>query len=145
MSITSREQIMQAFFSLVSNCAPFKMTSRRVRLWADQGVVFPSLFMQETDDTYVQGSEAEPGTVTFSIKLFIYTHPGMDSGVTPATQLNNLLDAIDNALLPNMVTGLLTLNNLVSHCWIDGKILKDPGDLDGFGVAFVPIKILIPQ
>ena len=145
MNITTREQIMTALFNLLKNAAPFAMASRRMKLWGDQGVVFPALFMKEDDDTYVQGSEAEPGTVTFGLRLFLYTNPGMDSGVTPATQLNNLLDAVDAALMPNMLTGLLTLGGLVSHCWINGKVMKEQGDLDGFGIAIVPIKIMIPQ
>jgi hypothetical protein len=30
----------------------------------------------------------------------------------------------------------------VSHVWIDGKVMKDPGDIDGDGIAVIPLKIL---
>jgi hypothetical protein len=40
------------------------------------------------------------------------------------------------------VTGRQTLGGLVSHCWIDGKIMKDSGDIDGDGIAVIPVKIL---
>ena len=35
-----------------------------------------------------------------------------------------------------------TLGGLVSHCRVDGAVLKDPGDLDGDGLLWVPLKIL---
>jgi hypothetical protein len=31
---------------------------------------------------------------------------------------------------------------LVLNCYIDGKVMTDPGDLDGDGVAVTPVKIL---
>ena len=30
----------------------------------------------------------------------------------------------------------------MSHVRIDGKIMKDPGDLDGDGIAVIPVKIM---
>lgn len=56
--------------------------------------------------------------------------------------LDPLLDAVDAALAPNIVTRRQTLGGLVSHVWIDGKIMKDPGDIDGDGIAVIPVKIL---
>jgi hypothetical protein len=53
------------------------------------------------------------------------------------------LDVIDAALAPNPVTRKQTLGGLVSHVWIDGKVMKGPGDLDGDGVAVIPVKILV--
>lgn len=43
---------------------------------------------------------------------------------------------------PTSVTRKQTLGGLVPHCWIDGKVMKDPGDLDGDGIAVIPLKIL---
>jgi hypothetical protein len=40
--------------------------------------------------------------------------------------------------------GRQTPGGLVSNCYIDGKIMKDPGDLDGDGIAVIPVKILAP-
>jgi hypothetical protein len=39
-------------------------------------------------------------------------------------------------------SGRQTLDGLVFHCFIDGKILKGPGDIDGDGIAVMPMKIL---
>jgi hypothetical protein len=50
---------------------------------------------------------------------------------------------VDAALKPGPAAGgRQTLGGLVSHCYIDGKIMKDPGDIDGDGVAVIPVKIL---
>ena len=38
--------------------------------------------------------------------------------------------------------GRQTLGGLVSNCYIGGKIMKDPGDLDGDAIAVIPVKIL---
>ena len=62
----------------------------------------------------------------------LYQKPGTDlfKGWTAAEKEANLA-AIDAALAPSALTGLQTLGGLVSHCWIEGKLMKDAGDLDG--------------
>jgi hypothetical protein len=42
----------------------------------------------------------------------------------------------------SVALGLHPGAGLVSHVWIDGKIMKDPGDIDGDGIAVIPVKIL---
>jgi hypothetical protein len=37
-----------------------------------------------------------------------------------------------------------TLNGLVHHCFISGRIFKDPGDIDDQGMIVIPIKLLVP-
>ena len=44
----------------------------------------------------------------------------------------------DNAL------GRNTLNGAAYRCGIQGKPLKDPGDLDGDGLLVVPIRLVLP-
>ena len=101
----------------------------------------PAIFQYERDDTYTNGKNYLP-IVEMNVDLYIYTAPGMDSGITPISVLNPLIDAVDAALAPSPVTRRQTLGGLVSHCWIDGKIMKDPGDIDGDGIAVIPVKIL---
>jgi hypothetical protein len=67
-----------------------------------------------------------------------------------ATIENNLIvDAVKEALkaIPADV-GFYekrnTLGNLAYHCFIKGRIFKDPGDIDGQGLVLVPIRILVP-
>ncbi len=139
----NREQIMQALFALVSGSAPFIKASRRLKLWTDvPESEKPAIFQYERDDVYSNGKQYLP-IVEMNVELYVYTAPGMDSGVTPISILNPLLDAIDASLKPSPAAGgRQTLGGLVSHCYIDGKVMKDPGDIDGDGIAIIPIKIL---
>lgn len=143
--MAAREQIMQALFALVSGSASFITASRRLKLWTDvPESEKPAIFQYERDDEYKGADRHLPPTVTMNVDLYVYTAPGMDSGVTPISILNPLLDAIDAALKPGpAANGRQTLGGLVSHCYIDGKVMKDPGDIDGDGIAVIPIKILV--
>jgi hypothetical protein len=140
----SREAIMQALFALVAGSASFVTASRRLKIWSDvPASEKPALFMYQKNDEY-KGSERHlPPTVTMNVDLYIYTAPGLDSGIIPASLLNPLIDAAEAVLRPGPgAGGRQTLGGLVSHCYIDGNILKEPGDLDGDGVAVIPVKIL---
>jgi len=142
----NREAIITALFILVSASAPFATASRRLRLWSSvPSSEKPALFLAERGDTYARASEAVPEAVTMQLEIYIYTEAGKDESVVPASALNPLIDAVDAALAPSHLTGLQTLGGLVSHCWIEGKLMKDAGDLDGDGVAVIPVKILVPR
>jgi hypothetical protein len=140
----TREQIMQALFALVSAPSQFITKSRRLQLWDTVSAgEKPAIFMYERDDVYSGADRYTPPKVMMSVDLFIYTRPGTDTGITPISILNPLIDAVDAALRPGPAAGgRQTLGGLVSHCYIDGKIMKDPGDLDGDGIAVIPVKIL---
>ena len=58
--------------------------------------------------------------------------------------MNNLIDAVEDALDPAPLYQNQTLGGIVSHCWFEGDVMKEPGDLDGDGIAIIPIKILVP-
>ena len=141
----SRETIMQALFARLETAGSFATASRRLRLWTALAPAdAPALFLAERSETRDRPSEATPGRTTLEADIFLYTYAGEDPNAVPASSMNALLDSIDAALAPDPVTGTQTLGGLVSHCWIAGKILNDPGDLDGKGVAILPVKILVP-
>ncbi len=140
--MVAREQIMQALFALVSGSSSYVTASRRLRLWTDvSSGEKPAIFQYERDDMYANGKNYLP-IVEMSVDLFVYIDAGKDQSIAPITVLNPLIDAIDAALKPSPVTNKQTLGGLVSHCYIDGKVMKDPGDIDGDGIALIPIKIL---
>ena len=58
------------------------------------------------------------------------------------SDINSVLDAIDAALAPSG-EARQTLGGLVSHCRVDGTVMRDPGDLDGDGMVIVPISITL--
>lgn len=141
----TREAIFKALFDLVSKSAEFRTKSRRLKLWTDVNPTEkPALFVAQRGESYVRHSEAVPQKVTLKAEIYIYTNAGKDPNVVPATELNNLVDAIDKALAPSPATGVQTLGGLVSHCWIEGDVMTDPGDLDGDGLAIIPVRILVP-
>ena len=138
-----REAIYIALFNKISAVADFKIASRRLRIWNQISPPDkPCLFMRQKEDTYDQ-QRSRPSKITLNVEIYIYTDAGLDPNTIPATQMNTILDDIDTALSPdNLVDHVQTLGGLVSHCWIDGPILTDTGELDGDGIAVIPIKIL---
>jgi hypothetical protein len=152
--ITSREAIMtalgrclsQATFSTpINGQSSWALISRRVRLWSDVPAADqPALFIAEHGETIAYSNEGAPGRAILNVDLFVYLAGGKDPGATPASDINIVLDALFSALAPEPTTGRQTLGGLVHHCRIEGRIVKDPGDLDGQGLALVPVKILAP-
>ena len=141
----NREAIFAALFKLVSATSSFKTASRRLKLWSDVNASDkPAIYLAQRPQKYVQGGGNLPQKVTLEAQIIIYTNAGKDPNVVPATQMNALVDAIDSAIGWNPVRGQQTLGGLVTSCWIEGDVFIDPGDLDGDGVAIIPVKILVP-
>jgi hypothetical protein len=148
----AREAIMAAlttklqgasFAMPVNGKTGFVTVSRRLKLWADTPKSQrPALFITERHEQKNWQSETLPGKTTLNVDLFAYIDAS-DMNVTPAISLNIMLDAIETALKPATGEGgRQTLGGLVSHCRIEGQVLKDPGDLDGDGLLWAPLKIL---
>lgn len=141
-----RETYMAALFAQVSAVVAFATTGRRVVLpRAMSDAAKPALFMVDADETYAYTAEAQK--VTLRAELWIYTASGLDPTITPATELNGILDALDAALAPagaDLISNRFTLGGLVDHCRIAGRVLKDAGDVTGLGLAIVPIEMLVP-
>lgn len=154
MASPTRNQVMTALFALVSSAAPFAWTERKVRLWGDVPQdQRPYLGMgerQENNAGNTRGLAGAPVVRTWHAEFFVYTWakdlvgsapPGSP---VPADLLNPLLDAIEDAMQPDALTGRQTLGGLVTHAWIVGDTLKVPGDIDGDGMAIIPVSILVP-
>jgi hypothetical protein len=139
-------QLAQASFSApINGCNTWATLSRRLKLWSDVASADqPALFVTEHAEATAFASESLPGKTTLNVDLFIYISAGQDPQSIPARDLNVALDALDLALAPPPGADRQTLGGLVYHCRIEGRIVKDPGDLDGQGLALVPIKIFAP-
>ncbi len=152
--MNSREAIMQAlcdrladarFATPINDRTSWALLSRRLKLWSDVASADqPALFVTEHGENLAYAAESLPGKTTLNVDLFVYISAGKDPDSVPARDLNVALDAIAACLAPDPVLGSQTLGGLVAHCRIEGRIVKDPGDLDGQGLAFVPVKILAP-
>jgi len=149
MSVVSREQIMTALFTLLSGAYAFQTASRRPVTEANlPSTQMPALFLLDDDEEHKRSDQITPAVRTFTAHAWIFTAAGQDPSVIPVTILNTILDAIDpitdGVLAPNALTNRQTLGGLVYDCWIEGKIIKDPGVISGLGFAHIPINIVVP-
>jgi hypothetical protein len=116
-----------------------------VKLWKDvppSGQ--PALFQSEHAEEYVDKPRGIPQRVTLFASLIIYLTSG-DPNAVMTTLVNNMIQQVKNCLAPtDMIYNVQTLGGIVSHCWIEGRIFKDPGDLDGQAMIVIPVRILIP-
>ena len=75
----------------------------------------------------------------------IYHQAGKDDDAIPAQTTNAILSAVKALFVdPTDPSFAQTLGGTVHKCWIDGRIQKFQGDLDGQTLIVVPIKILVP-
>ncbi|RQS15530.1 hypothetical protein DF105_00940 [Burkholderia stagnalis] len=139
----NREPIYAALFAKVSAIAGLVTTSRRLRHWSDvTPVEQPALFQVQIRENQ-RPRKGIPALVSFRCELYLYVNTGNDlHDVTPATQLNQFMDAIEAALAPDRLTGFQTLGGTVSHCWIEGDVITDEGVLGPQAVAIIPVNIL---
>ena len=144
--MTTRKAAWQALADLLESTAGVVTVSRRFIYW-DQLTPSqkPACIIIQDGETH-ERLKAIPDKRTLYGRILVYTAPetSPDSTVNPADELNDLLDAIQVSLTPEPFTGVQTLGGLVSNCWIDGEIQLEAGDADGFGLAAIPIKILVP-
>ncbi|WP_428491692.1 hypothetical protein [Rhodopila sp.] len=145
----TREPIMRALKQrLTDNLPEFNTISRRFRLPENvTSPEMPALFIVEPSETHVQSIEGLPDNATIDISLYLYTNAGLDPNEEPITTLNLLIDKVAAALTsdaPPPFDQVCTLGGMVQHCWIEGTLAKDPGDLEGVGLARIPLKIQVP-
>lgn len=141
----SREAVFTALLNklLVLSPIPFVTVSRKVKLWNDvPSELQPALYMTDHTEKQLNAPRGVPNKATWDVMLFVYAKVGESE--VGSTILNNLLDSIDGALLPEVSINVLTLGGLVYRVYTDGEIRKDPGDLDGQAIALIPLSIRPP-
>lgn len=142
----NRDPIFDALFERFSGITGLVTMDRRWRMWTDldRQTQLPALFQREVGEDYpARPAQGLPPRRTLHVELWLYTKLDPAVANDPAG-LNAMLDLVEAALAPPPGIGRLTLGGLVYHCWIEGQVDKDPGDLDGVGKAVVPIRILVP-
>ena len=143
----SREAAFSALFAAVSDAYPWGLASRRMKLWSEiPAAMRPALFQLESGaEAYQWASPATPKR-TLEAKLFLY-FDARDPTTPGASAINAALDALDAALAPSGADsglGRQTLGGVVHDCKINGVPVRDPGDLDGDGLAVVSVKLVLP-
>jgi hypothetical protein len=139
----NRELIYQALFAKLSAVPGLVTVSRRLAHWVDVPAdQQPALYQSQKNNVYTP-KKGFPGKVTFYCDIYLYTNSGNDPNATPSIQMNTLMDAIDAALAPDPATGVQTLGETVSHCWIEGDVITDEGTLGPQAVSIIPVNILV--
>ena len=88
---------------------------------------------------------SQQATTTLGASWLIYHQAGKDDDAIPAQTTNEILAAVRAVFVdPTDPSFAQTLGGLVHKCWIEGRIQKFQGDLDGQTLIVVPIKILVP-
>ena len=116
----AREQIYSALFALLQGAASFKTVGR---VWVPSNKLdppqLPALFMVENNEHAMQTAPGRPAKWLLDVDVVIYARnegeiqtPGSESYVH-AIALNNLLDAVENALAPAAATNVQSLGGLV--------------------------------
>lgn len=127
----------------------FIETSRRVKLFGDvPSEMQPACFQAEHGTTEKQVT-GMPYKTILEATWIIYQCVARDTNAIGASENNSILKGVRQALAPlpsdpGFLDKRNTLNGLVYHCYIDGRLFKDSGDIDGQGMMTVPIKLLVP-
>ena len=133
-----------ALGALLKTVASVTLVSRRLTDAANvPQEQLPAIFINETGEEIEpsKGFEGANAKQTLSCDLYLYCFQGAQEAVC-STQINELIQAIRDALKPLPYTTTQTLSDTVSHCWISGKIEIIEGIQNGHGLAIIPVYIL---
>lgn len=124
----------------------FRTTGDRLK-WYTEVSAQPALFVRHSGDEYPPRRAAReiPSAPVLEFEAWLYSNAGRDPDVSPGAALDNLIDAVRQALTPvPSLPQTLGLPGVVQHCWIEGHIDLEPGDASGQAIAVIPIKVLAP-
>lgn len=141
-----REQATAALFTLLSGVVNFNSKQRRFEMWDSIAASDrPALRFLENGETVVRSQPAGLTFIELKVSAALYWDVPAESAAVPASYMNTVLASLDLKMRPNLATQRLDLGLYpqVQDCYIEGEVIKDPGDLDSVGLAIVPIKILL--
>lgn len=140
----NREAILTALYDQALTAGTFPTSGRKLQLWTKISD-FPALFVHATGTHYPPREiRGLPPKRVIHAEIWVYTDAGKNPEANPEAVLNGMIDAIEAALAPNLLSGVQTLGGLVHHCWIEGEVEQYPGILDGIAKAIIPVRILVP-
>ena len=118
-------------------------TQAKLRLWADVSAdQQPAAFLV----THLEKDEYRGlGLLRRRLELGVWCYSRTDSS-PGATQLDTMMEAFEKAFIKpdNFSTNCNTLGGLVYWLRIEGKIFKDPGDIDSQAFMIVPLVCEMP-
>ncbi len=121
----------------------FLTFGRRLKFWPDVSDQ-PALYLRDPDED-LQWPNIILLQQTIKAEVWILSNAGADPDFAPIIALNNLLDAVQSAFIPDdPMQQRFTLGGLVHWCRMSGKVEKWPGDIDGQAVARAEVEIIVP-
>ncbi len=157
----SREEVFKALFALSSGLTwnigtvddpvlqGFSTRTRRIKLFSDVGKGSQPWLGQAEHNESSRQTSGKPYSRTWTAQWMVYHRAGDNPGFEPTIWNNLILDAVELAVAPQVADpGFFenrnTLFGKVYHCYIDGEVFKDPGDIDNQALLIVPFTILVP-
>ena len=152
MSGETRSQVMTALLGIIqgmsfatpiNGASTWNTVSNKLRLWADvDASQQPAAFLvthREVDEY------RNLGLLRRRLELGIWCYSRSDSS-PGQPQLDTMLEAFEAAFIKpdNFSTNCNTLGGLVYWVRIEGKIFKDPGDIDSQTMLIVPLVCEMP-
>ena len=105
----------------------------------------PGLALMVHHEEYERRALNLPPRRTITVAVAVYVCVGNDFTAIPDAVLNPIKDALDVALAPdNHASGFCTLGGAVAQCGIRGEVIQAPGDKPGYGLAIIPIDLVLP-
>jgi len=149
--VIDRLAIANALTALVSLGLFRNEPARRVIAW-DQVAAQPAIFVRKLGEHHQRKQDYRLRQVTLEFELWIYVN---SQGLDPDQAGSDALDLImGTPASPGLETvfmtpddpqrGTLTLGGLVQHCWIEGTVHYDNGDIDNQAKMTVPVLVLCP-
>jgi hypothetical protein len=155
MAVT-REQVLNAIFSEIQSMTfgspintqtTWLTTGRRLKLWGDvQGDSQPAAFLvehEEHDEYRNLGLDRR----RLNARVWCYARTD-DPTIVGGTLLNTMLEAFDAKFgmegVNDWSRNANTLGGLVYFCRLEGRVFKDPGDIDNQAVLIVPLIVELP-
>lgn len=124
----------------------FLTVGRRLKYARDVSAQ-PALYLRGADEDLEYVETILPAQ-TIDGEIVIYSKAGENPDAVPEIALNNLMDAVQSAFAPDVRgmggTGRFTLGGLVHWCRLEGRVIKDSGDLSGQAAAIMPVRITVP-
>jgi len=144
-----RETILEALLGVIATATidsqpAFVTISRKFQMWdAVPGIQQPACYLRQTPGRVDQNEDFGLNRWTLRCGIWIYAKYSPTSDTIPAVLLNNLIDAVERAILPSPAFPMQTLGGLVVNCWLDGDVIIDEGNLpnDDQAIAVLPVSI----
>lgn len=132
-----------ALFQTLEKAGVVKVCDRRARLLDEmEPTSLPALFMTVANQK-VEQAEGAPIKRTLAATVYLYA-ANNDRHTSAGIVLNNLLDAVEQALKPSPGDPAQNLGGAVRHAWIEGTVEVFEGPQGERAAAILPINMLVP-